>query len=71
VQGTQGADFVEGLELDRVDLFIEKGQEKLVESYSAFTDPWGLFPSSLGDTLKDRGITDLFVVGLGTFGPCV
>jgi nicotinamidase-related amidase len=67
VQGTEGAQFVEGLELGGVDVFIEKGQEKLVESYSAFTDPWGLFPSKLEEELKDRGITDLFVVGLGMF----
>lgn len=50
--------------MDRVDLVIEKGQERLVEAYSAFTDSWGLFPSILEDTLKDKGITDVFVVGL-------
>ena len=67
MQGTEGAEFVEGLELEGVDLVIEKGQEKLVESYSAFMDPWGLFPSKLEESLKEKGITHLFVVGLGMF----
>ena len=67
MQGTEGAEFVEGLELEGMELVIEKGQEKLVESYSAFTDPWGLFPSKLEEVLKEKGITHLFVVGLGMF----
>ena len=67
MQGTEGAEFVEGLELEGVELVIEKGQEKLVESYSAFTDPWELFPSKLEEVLKEKGITHLFVVGLGMF----
>lgn len=65
MQNTNGAAFVDGLEMDWVDLVIEKGQERLVEAYSAFTDSWGLFRSILEDTLKDKGITDVFVVGLG------
>lgn len=51
--------------MDKIDVYILKGQEKLVESYSAFTDPWGLFPTKLENSLKERGITDVFLVGLG------
>ena len=65
MQGTAGAEFVDGLNLGSIDVYIEKGQEKLVESYSAFTDPWGLFPSKLEESLKLKGITTLFVVGIG------
>jgi nicotinamidase/pyrazinamidase len=65
VQHTDGAAFVEGLDIKEIDVIVEKGQEKLVESYSAFIDPWGLFPSNLEKSLKDAGITDVFVVGLG------
>jgi nicotinamidase-related amidase len=65
VQDTPGAEFVDGLDLSGVDVVIEKGQESLVESYSPFNDPWGLFPSKLGDVLVEKGITDVFVVGLG------
>ena len=48
-----------------MNVIIEKGQEKLVESYSAFVDPWGLFPTKLEESLLNAGITDVFVVGLG------
>lgn len=65
MQHTHGAAFVEGLDVDKIDVIVEKGQEKLVESYSAFIDPWGLFPSNLDKSLKDAEITDVFVVGLG------
>lgn len=48
-------------------MIVKKGQEKLVEAYSAFQDVWGLFSSELEKTLIDVGITDVFIVGLGTF----
>ena len=67
MQDTPGAEFVDGLDLSGIDVVIEKGQETLVESYSPFTDPWGLFPSKLGDVLVEKGITDVFVVGLGIY----
>ena len=66
---TAGADFVTGLETDKVDLVIHKGQDKLIESYSAFEDPWGLCPSELEKTLREHGITHVFVTGLGTSPP--
>jgi nicotinamidase-related amidase len=65
VQDTPGAEFVDGLDLTGINVIIEKGQETLVESYSPFNDPWGLFPSRLDDVLVEKGITDVFVVGLG------
>jgi len=66
VQGSKGWEFVDELDLSPVTLYIEKGQEKLVEAYSAFNDPWGLFPSKLEQALTEAGITDVFVVGLGS-----
>ena len=66
VQNSEGAEFVDNLNVDKIDVHILKGQEKLVESYSAFIDPWGLFPSKLEQSLKDAGITDVFIVGLGS-----
>jgi len=35
-----------------------------VESYSAFEDPWGLFPSTLENSLHDAGIKHVVVTGL-------
>jgi len=56
---------VEGLEIGKLDVIVKKGQEKLVEAYSAFQDVWGLFPSELEKKLVDTGVTDVFIVGLG------
>jgi nicotinamidase-related amidase len=56
---------VEDLQVEKIDEYILKGQDRLIESYSAFKDPWGLCPSTLDDTLQDGGIKTLFVVGLG------
>jgi nicotinamidase-related amidase len=56
---------VDNFDVEEIDIHILKGQEKLVESYSAFIDPWGLFPSTLEESLNEAGIKDVFVVGLG------
>jgi nicotinamidase-related amidase len=63
VQGTEGAEFVEGLEVDKVHHVITKGEDKELESYSAFADVWGLKQSGLLDALK--GTETVFIVGLG------
>lgn len=66
VQGTPGAELLPELDVSKVDRVVEKGQDKRVEMYSAFADP---FPSpcaqsDLADTLKSAGITDVYVAGL-------
>lgn len=66
VQGTPGAELLPELDVTKVDRVVEKGQDKRVEMYSAFADP---FPhpcsqSDLADTLKSAGITDVYVAGL-------
>jgi len=61
---------VETLEVEKIDKHVLKGQEPLIESYSAFKDPWGLCPSPLGDMLQEAGIKTLFVVGLGSYLKC-
>ena len=66
VQGTEGAELLPELHVSKVDRIVEKGQDKRVEMYSAFADP---FPSpcsqsDLADTLRKAGITDVYVAGL-------
>lgn len=66
VQGTPGAELLPELDISNVDRVVEKGQDKRVEMYSAFADP---FPhpcsqSDLAETLKNAGITDVYVAGL-------
>lgn len=59
-----------------LDTVVKKGQDRRVEMYSAFTDPFheGTVPwdsesksvctSDLAQKLKQKGITDVYVVGL-------
>lgn len=66
VQGTKGAELLPELHVAKLDHIVEKGQDKRVEMYSAFADP---FPSpcsqsDLADTLRKAAITDVFVAGL-------
>jgi nicotinamidase-related amidase len=69
IQGTKGADLVDELNASKIDHVIEKGQDKRVEMYSAFADPF-LSPtvskSKLEETLKTAGITHVYTVGLAT-----
>ncbi|KAG0125868.1 Isochorismatase-like protein [Tuber indicum] len=74
VQNTPGAELVPEIDISRIDAVIEKGQDARVEMYSAFTDPFHLPPftpestsvstSGLPKMLHEKGITDVFVVGL-------
>ena len=64
---TPGCEIIPELEKDKLDFIIKKGQDKRVEMYSAFGPVYRnpkVGMSGLGDTLKQHGITDLYVVGL-------
>lgn len=53
--------------MSKVDKIVEKGQDKRVEMYSAFADPFTnpcVARSDLAQTLQEVGITDVYVVGL-------
>lgn len=67
VQGTKGAELLPELDVTKVQHIVEKGQDKRVEMYSAFADPF-LSPtvaqSKLAQILREAGITDVFVAGL-------
>jgi nicotinamidase-related amidase len=67
VQGAKGAELVPELDGSKIDHVIEKGQDKRVEMYSAFADPF-LSPtvskSNLETILKEKGITHVYCVGL-------
>ena len=67
VQGTTGCEIIPELDQSKLTYIIDKGQDRKVESYSAFgpvyrNPPVGM--SGLGGALKEAGITELFVVGL-------
>ena len=67
--GTAGNELVEGLNVKRVELVLEKGTDPRVEMYSAFRPPLTNPPlreseSGLEKILKEKGVTDVYFVGL-------
>jgi nicotinamidase-related amidase len=67
VQGTTGAELLPELDVRKVDHIVEKGQDKRVEMYSAFADPFkspSVARSNLAEILRKAGITDVYVMGL-------
>ena len=66
VQGTEGAAFHAGLDVDRADLIIRKGYNPAIDSYSAFFENDRTTPTGLEGYLRTRGIDTLTLVGLAT-----
>ncbi len=67
VQGSRGAELIIPRE-QRVSLFLRKGTDQRVDSYSAFKDNPGpngeRRPTGLTGYLKERGVTEVVVCGL-------
>jgi len=66
VEGTPGAEFVNGLSPSGIHRVFEKGTNRAIDSYSGFFDNRHRQSTGLGDFLRRQGITDVFVMGLAT-----
>lgn len=66
IQGTRGADFHPDLEWTKAELVIRKGFRPAIDSYSAFFENDHQTPTGLAGYLRERGISDLTLVGLAT-----
>jgi nicotinamidase/pyrazinamidase len=66
VQETAGAAFAQALAMNRVEAIIRKGTDPSIDSYSGFFDNGHRKSTGLGDYLKGRGATDVYVLGLAT-----
>ena len=66
VQGTRGAEFVPGLQRDRWDRVFIKGTDPNIDSYSGLFDNGHRHATGLGDYLRTKGATDIYVAGLAT-----
>jgi nicotinamidase/pyrazinamidase len=66
VQGSKGAEFVQGLVRGESDVLIQKGRNRSIDSYSAFGDAHGhrYVRTDLKEMMKGRGITSAVVCGL-------
>jgi nicotinamidase/pyrazinamidase len=66
VQGTRGAEFVPGEWTGRVTKVFRKGTDPAIDSYSGFYDNGHRRSTGLGEWLSERGIRDVYVMGLAT-----
>jgi nicotinamidase/pyrazinamidase len=66
VQNTVGAAFVPALNMKQVAEVFQKGTDALIDSYSEFFDNGHRKATGLGDFLKARKVTDVFIAGLAT-----
>ena len=66
IQKTAGADLHR--DLIRIDdaIHVYKGTNPEIDSYSAFWDNMKLSKTSLDEQLRQRSVTDVYVVGLAT-----
>lgn len=70
VQNTRGADLASGLQRNRLNRIFRKGTDAEIDSYSGFFDHDHLRATGLGEFLKEKKVTDVYVLGLATDG-CV
>ena len=66
VQGSAGAEFAAGLEMNRVEAIFRKGTDPRTDSYSGFFDNGHRRATGLGGYLMERGVSRVAVCGLAT-----
>ncbi|HWW01511.1 MAG TPA: bifunctional nicotinamidase/pyrazinamidase [Candidatus Acidoferrum sp.] len=66
VQNTPGAAFPEGLKQERIAKVFQKGTDSGIDSYSGLYDNGHRKSTGLGEWLRDKGATEVFVCGLAT-----
>ena len=66
IQGSLGAAFHPDLRLDPAALIIRKGMNPAIDSYSAFFENDKVTATGLGGYLRERGISQVTLVGLAT-----
>ena len=64
VQGTQGAELRDDLEIAHAQLVLRKGYHREIDSYSAFYENDRTTPTGLAGYLRERGLTRVFLAGL-------
>jgi nicotinamidase/pyrazinamidase len=66
VQGTHGAEFHRDLNQDELDYVVQKGTDPQIDSYSGFYDNNHLRATGLAEYLKEKGVTEVYIMGLAT-----
>src|SRR6266487_1828526 len=66
VQGTRGAELAAALNRERIANVIPKGTDAGIDSYSGFFDNGHRRATGLGEWLRAKGVTEVYVCGLAT-----
>lgn len=66
VQRSPGAEFHRDLDLSRVARVFRKGTDPEIDSYSGFFDNGHRKATGLGDYLREKGMSEVYVMGLAT-----
>lgn len=66
VRDTIGADFHPNLDTSRIEAVFRKGVDPQIDSYSGFFDNARMRSTGLGDFLEDRGVSEVWLMGLAT-----
>src|SRR6516164_11736103 len=66
VQGTQGAAFHPGLDVQHAELVLRKGFRSTIDSYSAFRENDRRTPTGLANYLREREFERITLCGLAT-----
>ena len=66
VQNSHGADLAAGLDTSKVRKVFFKGTDPRIDSYSTFFDNRHLKSTGLGDYLRERGVDEVYLMGLAT-----
>jgi len=66
IQGSNGAEFVGGLNTDHVTKVFRKGTDPTVDSYSGFYDNDRRNSTGLTEYLLENGVTEVYIMGLAT-----
>ena len=64
VQGTKGAEFISGLNMDKVARVFKKGMDPEVDSYSGFFDNDHKTGTGLMEYLREQGVDEVYIAGL-------
>lgn len=66
VQETEGAEFIPGLKINKIDQIVQKGMKEDIDSYSGFFDNDHQNATGLHQYLQGKNISDVYIVGLAT-----
>jgi nicotinamidase/pyrazinamidase len=66
IQGTAGAELVQGLNKQFIRKIFYKGTDPNIDSYSGFFDNDQRKSTGLGDFLKEQNIDEVHIIGLAT-----